>query len=398
MSIKKWVSCPSCRAFNDPAASVCSECSVPLGKKAQATAPRTEAASGASRFPPVCNALFILCLVLYAAELVVQVLVFNLPLISERTSFFGYIGAESRVHLLFGGPSPYVGAPTGFWGLITQNFLHGGALHIAMNLSVLPMLGSLCERYYGTLRMIVLVAVTCLSTGLSCLIANEPSIGLSGVLCGMLGAALFEARRDPSSPAYQQLKMWAISILVLSVVITEISLSGHFGGFVGGYLFAFLLARLPLHVVQDPRVVKTSAILALGLIIGSYIGLLHAHTRAWPYTKYWAFADILVATTRTANESVRTGTAPETSFYETVDHQLQALKPLPEEWLSIEAGLRQANRRLERRIREAGPRSLTQEDLTPFLAVSQEWALWLQAHPDPYGIRQFLATRYKSTP
>jgi membrane associated rhomboid family serine protease len=143
--------------------------------------------------------------------------------------------------LLFG---PVV-ADGEWWRLLTAAFLHGSVLHIGMNMLMLWWIGAPVEEALGRVRFLALYLVSALAGSAGALIFAPQAftVGASGAIFGILGAALvFERQRN------FVLGGSALSIIVLNLVLTfavpNISIGGHIGGLVGGALCGLALSRL----------------------------------------------------------------------------------------------------------------------------------------------------------
>jgi membrane associated rhomboid family serine protease len=132
-----------------------------------------------------------------------------------------------------------------WWRLITAAFLHYGPLHLGMNMLVLWLLGQGVEDYFGHARYALLYVVAGLagSAGALLLNPNALTVGASGAIWGIMGAAIVLERRRIYVFGGQ-----AMMLLLLNVAITlfipGISIGGHFGGLVGGALAALAFTSL----------------------------------------------------------------------------------------------------------------------------------------------------------
>ncbi|RKE20319.1 rhomboid family intramembrane serine protease [Streptomyces sp. TLI_171] len=126
--------------------------------------------------------------------------------------------------------------PEEWYRLVSAMFVHGGLLHVAMNMFSLWVLGPQLERVLGRLRFLGLYLVSGLAgNALAYLVAgaNLNSVGASGAIYGLLGATavLFRVTRTPMQPV--------IALLVANLVITFslhdiIDWRAHVGGLVAG--------------------------------------------------------------------------------------------------------------------------------------------------------------------
>ena len=132
-----------------------------------------------------------------------------------------------------------------WWRLITSAFLHYGFLHLGMNMLVLWFIGPALEDYLGHGRYALLYIVSGLAGAAGALIAssNSLTVGASGAIWGLMGAALvLEARRIYVFGG-QALGLVAIN-LVLTFVIPGVSIGGHIGGLIGGAASALVFSSL----------------------------------------------------------------------------------------------------------------------------------------------------------
>ena len=163
---------------------------------------------------------------------------------------------------------PLVGAGD-WWRLVTSAFLHGGLLHLGMNMLMLWWIGAPMEEAIGRARFLVLYVVSGLagSAGVLVLSPTDVTVGASGAIFGILGAALvFERQRN------YVLGGSALSIIVLNLVLTfaipNISIGGHLGGLAGGAAAAFALSRFGrTHAAYGrPGLVGFAGLAAVGLV------------------------------------------------------------------------------------------------------------------------------------
>jgi membrane associated rhomboid family serine protease len=131
-----------------------------------------------------------------------------------------------------------------WWRLLTAAFLHGGIVHLLFNSYFLWVIGGPMESALGRFRFLALYLVCALagSAGALLLSPDRATVGASGALFGILGAAVvFEQQ------GFNVLGGSALGVAVLNFVITllipNISLGGHAGGFVGGILCGLALTR-----------------------------------------------------------------------------------------------------------------------------------------------------------
>src|ERR671934_1037837 len=131
-----------------------------------------------------------------------------------------------------------------WWRLITCAFLHASLLHIGFNMYFLWFVGSAVEQALGRGRFLLVYVVSGLAGSAGALLAEptQPTVGASGAIFGILGAALILERQRNYVLGGQAFALIAIN-LALSFIISNISYGGHIGGLVGGVLCTLVLSR-----------------------------------------------------------------------------------------------------------------------------------------------------------
>ena len=132
-----------------------------------------------------------------------------------------------------------------WWRLITATFLHGSLIHLGMNMLVLWLIGPPVEEYFGHARYLLLYLVSGLagSAGALILSGGRPTVGASGAIFGLMGAALILEWRRIFVFGGQALGLVVVN-LVLTIAIPGISIGGHVGGLIGGGLCALAFSSL----------------------------------------------------------------------------------------------------------------------------------------------------------
>jgi membrane associated rhomboid family serine protease len=159
-----------------------------------------------------------------------------------------------------------------YWRLVTAGFLHAGFFHLLFNMFALYVLGSLLEPVVGRFRfgLIYFVSLLAGSFGALLLSPNSPTVGASGAIFGLMGAAVVVMRNRGLNALESGLGFWIVLNLVITFTIPNISIGGHIGGLIGGALAALLLYDLRDRV-RLPEVVPSLLVAALGVaaVIGS---------------------------------------------------------------------------------------------------------------------------------
>ncbi|MBV9440561.1 MAG: rhomboid family intramembrane serine protease, partial [Candidatus Eremiobacteraeota bacterium] len=77
-----------------------------------------------------------------------------------------------------------------WWRIVTAAFLHGGIMHVGLNMLALYQVGNLVESILGRARFAAIYALSLIGSGLAVVIVtpNELTIGASGAIFGLFGA------------------------------------------------------------------------------------------------------------------------------------------------------------------------------------------------------------------
>lgn len=160
-----------------------------------------------------------------------------------------------------------------WWRILSSGFLHGGFIHLGLNMFVLYILGRLIEPAIGTKRMVAIYFVSLFGGSFGALLLSEPfanTVGASGAIYGLFAATLLVARDRGFDQMVSQLGFWLILNLVLTFSVSGISIGGHIGGLIGGALAALVLLRAERRgPVRSPR----RAILGLELGTMGLVGV-----------------------------------------------------------------------------------------------------------------------------
>jgi membrane associated rhomboid family serine protease len=134
---------------------------------------------------------------------------------------------------------------------VTYAFLHGGPLHLLVNMLTLYSLGRLVISRVGQAQFLLLYVVSALggALGFAALTSEfRPMVGASGALFGLVGAWIawdYVDRYTFSEPLLPVLR--PILILVVLNVVLYYAMGGHLawethlGGFLAGFFGAFLI-------------------------------------------------------------------------------------------------------------------------------------------------------------
>jgi membrane associated rhomboid family serine protease len=131
-----------------------------------------------------------------------------------------------------------------WWRLITTSFLHYGPIHLGFNMLFLYWVGTPVEQYLGRARFLLVYLVSGLagSAGALVLTPNGITVGASGAIFGILGAALVLERQGSYVLGGSAMGLIVIN-LVLSFALSHISIGAHIGGLIGGAACMLVLSR-----------------------------------------------------------------------------------------------------------------------------------------------------------
>jgi membrane associated rhomboid family serine protease len=127
-----------------------------------------------------------------------------------------------------------------WWRIVTGGFLHANLLHIFFNMYILYLLGQMLEPAIGHVRfaLVYLVALIAGSLGALLLTPHAFTVGASGAVFGLMGAAAVETRARRIPLMQSGIGVLIVINLLFSFTVSGISIGGHLGGLLGGALAA----------------------------------------------------------------------------------------------------------------------------------------------------------------
>ena len=194
------------------------------------------------RFPPLTVAILVVLVAIFLVEIRVGALTSREAIVA--------MGALARERVAGGE----------YWRLLTAPWLHGGVDHLVGNGVALFILGMLCEAAFGPAQFVVLYVLSGLAGSLvSLAVSAGPSVGASGAIFGLQGAAivLFRLHRDRLLVRDRRvglvLLVWAIYSIVAGLMEPFIDNGAHIGGALGGALIARRLHPVVLSPLPPER-------------------------------------------------------------------------------------------------------------------------------------------------
>jgi membrane associated rhomboid family serine protease len=234
------VSCSNCER------PICTDCmtSTPVGMRCpecarQRTQVRTMRSMAAE--PTVTYVLIALNVLLFIGEQLTRSngVVTGSTLGSHLATWGVGIGADGSTVGVAGGE---------FWRLITGGFLHdvSNPLHIGFNMYILWWLGRMLEPGMGHIRFAALYAASLLAGSFGAVLVEPtvPTVGASGAVFGLMGAAFLMQRARGIDPMQSGIGVVIALNLVLQFVIPGVSWGAHVGGLIGGGLAGWAMDHL----------------------------------------------------------------------------------------------------------------------------------------------------------
>jgi rhomboid protease GluP len=149
-----------------------------------------------------------------------------------------------------------------WWTVLSAGWLHGGLLHIFLNMMALRQLAPAAADLYGPGRMAIIyvagsVAGFALSSVTAALIpplviiprmlviaGSQFTVGSSASIAGLIGAILAYGHRSGSGMARTYAMQYIVMLVIMGFLFPAIDNFAHAGGFAGGYLMARFLDPL----------------------------------------------------------------------------------------------------------------------------------------------------------
>lgn len=193
------------------------------------------------KFPKVTVGLIILNVLIF---------VFQLLFISDN---------QETYFKLFGVIPAFGFSINRIYTFVTSMFVHGGFLHIIGNMYYLWLFGDNVEDEIGSLKFTIFYLLCGIIGGIAfCLMhssLNEPAIGASGAISGVLGAYLllyptqgieivWLGRKREVSAAYYLVFWIIIQVLSGIIFLTAENVSIGYWAHIGGFISGLLLLRL----------------------------------------------------------------------------------------------------------------------------------------------------------
>jgi len=177
--------------------------------------------------------------------------------------------------------------------VLSAGWLHGGLLHVAMNMYWVWQMGPSIVEFFGPSRTVIIytmggIAGFALSSVAGAYFPALPllggggrglTVGASAPVFGLIGA-LYHYGRTTSSAVKQMAMSIMLQAAVFGVVMSGLNIDNyaHIGGFIGGYLTATVFG--PMTKERGDHV-----IIALGCLVASALAIVASIVTGLPYLR-----------------------------------------------------------------------------------------------------------------
>ena len=154
---------------------------------------------------------------------------------------YGMLHSNDELIDIFG--NNYVLVQAGqFYRLLTCMFIHGGIMHLLLNMYALYTIGPVVERYYGKSKYIFIYLVSGLLASIFSSVfmsADSVSMGASGAIFGLLGSICYFTyyyRATLQAILRESIMPVIVINLIIGFILPSVDLVNHIGGLLGGIL------------------------------------------------------------------------------------------------------------------------------------------------------------------
>ncbi|MBU3110865.1 rhomboid family intramembrane serine protease [Clostridium lacusfryxellense] len=167
------------------------------------------------------------------------------------TAYFSYsyasgslFNSDTNVLVLLGAKVNTLITQGQYFRLISCMFLHGGIVHLCVNMYSLYAIGPMVENVYGKLKYIGIYFVSGICASIfSYVFSTSVSIGASGAIFGLLGAVLVFAIKSKGKTGNEFIRS-ILSVIFINIFIgatlPNIDNFAHVGGLLGGMIISYL--------------------------------------------------------------------------------------------------------------------------------------------------------------
>ena len=174
------------------------------------------------------------------AKLTISLIVLNVV-----CYFISFMGDDDVYFYLFAQVNASIINDYEYWRLFSSMFLHSDLLHLFMNMFTLLLYGSLVEKFFKRYEYLIIYFFSGFLGNLFTLMLYPPnslSVGASGAIFGLLGAAFVLVARSNERTVLVLAIIYLIYFLVASFQ-PGINAWAHLFGLIGGLLFGYLFIK-----------------------------------------------------------------------------------------------------------------------------------------------------------
>jgi membrane associated rhomboid family serine protease len=190
--------------------------------------------------------------------LIINIVMFIVTMASADWKFASFsenptIGPSLDVFLDLGAKQRHAIVEEGeWWRLITAGFLHGGIIHLLLNMWVLARIGGPLEEVFGSIAFAAIYLISLVSGNLasSVFLPDVLGVGASGAIYGIIGAMFADLIQNWSiMPSDRWCYLVSLAFnTVLGLLIGLVPLLdnfSHIGGVLAGFFVGMFLLVLP---------------------------------------------------------------------------------------------------------------------------------------------------------
>jgi rhomboid protease GluP len=180
---------------------------------------------------------------LIGINIVMYIITAYLSFVYAKGSIFN---SDINVLILLGAKVNDLIAGGEYFRLVSSMFLHGGLMHLGVNMYSLYAIGPMVERVYGKKKYLAIYFFAGICSSIfSYSFSSSVSIGASGAIFGLLGAVLVFAIKSKGKTGIGFIKS-ILSVILINIIIgitlPNIDNFAHMGGLIGGVIISFLVS------------------------------------------------------------------------------------------------------------------------------------------------------------
>jgi len=267
--------CPSCGALVGISATRCHECGASLRFSLVALSKKFSAVFGEYE-SPVTSALLVANILMFGVSLVLTMQAGEAGGLHILAGMSGEASYKLGISLPFG----YLLQDHQWWRLVTAMFLHGGLLHIGLNMMSLMQLGPALEELYGSARYFFLYVFTGAFGFFVSALTGHFSLGASGALLGLVGAMLAITSKRGGSFMRDLRSRLITSVAILFVVgfmgAFRIDNAAHLGGLAAGFVIGKIFVdREPMNAREKQTAYVLGWLAGAAFLVSFVLMILH---------------------------------------------------------------------------------------------------------------------------